>query len=147
MKVFTAPRQKGKTRLAVDAANASDGYLVVKDRHEAQRVMQNYKCDRMPVTYADVLQGRMKGSWVRNIVIDNIDDFVVYACQGLRVDLGTIDRDFVEPHRALQDLERRKNEHDADREERHRKFKEEQLKTMQIMQMLNIIGKTGESNE
>lgn len=90
MKFLIKPRRGGKTVDAVKLANETGAYLVVRNQNWAREVDQLYKPNRFPVTYADVLEGRMRGSFVRNIVIDDVDAFIQYACMGLIVEACTM---------------------------------------------------------
>lgn len=93
MRVFIS--RKDKTTISIKEANKRGAYLVVKDTREASRV-HRIAIDMgvnilFPITFNDILNDKMKGSFVRNIVIDNADMFIKKACDGLYVDLITLD--------------------------------------------------------
>jgi len=149
MKTFKAPRQGGKTRLAVEAANACGGYLVVKNKQEAKRVFHNFKLDRFPITYKDVFEG-MKGSYVRNIVIDNMDDFVIYTVnlQLLNVVATTIDDEFESHNEIVMDIRKRMEIERKDSERKYKalkkQLKEEYDRKEMIEHMRSIVERNGE---
>jgi len=68
-------RGTGKTKRAVELAMATGAYLVVRNRDEAHRLSQEYPKLRFPVTFQELKDTRMQGSFVRNIVIDDLEDF------------------------------------------------------------------------
>lgn len=64
-------RRFGKTTRAIEIVNKRGGYLVVTDRKQA--IDANAKTERFPITFDELLKTKMRGSFVRNIVIDNFD--------------------------------------------------------------------------
>ena len=88
MKIIGTERGKGKTTEAVKIANDTGAYLVVHNQDEVTRL--STKCNRFPITYDELLDGHMKGSFVRNIVIDNIEMFIQRICPGLTIEAITI---------------------------------------------------------
>ena len=77
MKLMYTGIRMGKTTEAIRLANETGAYLVVRSRDEALRVSKlNPSPNRFPVTFQEILEQRMRGSFVRNIVIDNVDLFI-----------------------------------------------------------------------
>lgn len=89
----------GKTEEAIKLANKTGAYLLVANRMEANRIA--HRCDRHPVTLDEILDRQMRGSFVKNMVVDNADwilqTFLFH--QGIhKVEAITInDPDFVHP--------------------------------------------------
>ena len=93
MRIISANRDGGKTTKAVELALETDAYLIVRDHNEAYRLSGLYPSLRFPVTFDELLNSGMRGSQVRNIVIDNADDFlrfVVGSVGALTIDAITI---------------------------------------------------------
>jgi len=64
----------------VEIANEMGAYLIVRDRQAAKRLSE--QTNRFPVTFEELLDSRMEGSRVRNIVIDDADEFLRRICGG-----------------------------------------------------------------
>ena len=87
MKILRKGRRTGKTTEAIKVANETGAYLVVHSKEEAKRVSDD--TDRFPITYSELLKGKMEGSFVRNIVIDNLEVFLQRALPGVKIELIT----------------------------------------------------------
>lgn len=74
----------GKTTDCIAEANRTGAYLVVRDQDVAHAVA--HLTDRFPVTYGELLNGGMRGSFVRNIVIDDADALLRYVLPYLKID-------------------------------------------------------------
>jgi hypothetical protein len=77
-------RAIGRTTDMVKLANETGAYLVVRDRNAAMRLQD--VCERFPVTYSELMQDRMRGSMVRNIVIDDADALLKYILSPLTIE-------------------------------------------------------------
>lgn len=133
MKLFTAPRQAGKTRVAVEVCIEIDAYLLVRNRQEAQRVFELYRNKglRFPVTYDEILKYPLKQSRLNKIVVDNVEDFAYHVLTrqcGVFPVMGTIDQDFMcsGQLRDLVEIEREK------KAEQEYKFAEDMKKIAKI---------------
>ncbi len=114
MELKVKPRRMGKTTKAIEQAAMSGAYIVVATRQDAQRVAKQAKemeCNiRFPVTFDELLSGKMKGSFVRNIVIDDGDRLIQRVCSGLMVEMVTwngrsSENPYEHPHtKALRDI-------------------------------------------
>ncbi len=93
MKVIFNGRGMGKTTKAIKMANETGGYLLVHSYDEAVRLSRlpgDQKPLRFPVTYQEFLSGKMRGSFVRNVVIDNAEMFLREVTGGVSVDAITL---------------------------------------------------------
>jgi len=88
MEIIVLPRGKGKTTEAIKRANEEGAYLLVHDLNEARRISS--LCVRLPVTFDEFLDGKMRRSWVRKIVIDNADMFIQRVCESINVEAITL---------------------------------------------------------
>lgn len=79
-------RRMGKTTKAVKLANETGAYLIVPNKHQAQQVSKEHKLDRYPITIHEFLADKMKGSFVRNVVIDNADMVLEQIFNGLKIE-------------------------------------------------------------
>lgn len=74
MKIIHHGRRMGKTTKVIKLANDTGAYIVVPTRQDVMRLMEyNPPPDRFPLTWNEFLDCRMQGSFVRNIVFDDID--------------------------------------------------------------------------
>jgi hypothetical protein len=64
-------RRLGKTTKAVDIANETGAYLIVRNRTRAQELGK--LTDRFPITFDELIRNKMRGSYVRKVVIDDFD--------------------------------------------------------------------------
>ncbi len=69
-------RRGGKTTEAVKLAIQTGAYLIVPNRNEALRLSKEFPELRFPITWNEFLQSRMQGSFVRKVVIDNLDQCI-----------------------------------------------------------------------
>lgn len=94
MKLVNRDRGLGKTTEAVKQAHRTGAYIIVKDRRRALYCMQIaeelHLNIRFPVTFEEFLHSRMRGSHVRNIVIDDADDFFLSLFRGFRIEMVTM---------------------------------------------------------
>ena len=102
MKAIQLSRQKGKTTEAIKIANETGAYLICLDHDEARRIRE--ECNRNPVSFSELNTHGMKGSFVRNVVVDNFDVYferrltealrdVLAPLDGLRVEAITFTED------------------------------------------------------
>lgn len=98
-------RGKGRTQAMVQLANDTGAYLVVRN-HQMAEYCQKLGCKRFPVTYAELMGTQMRGSFVRNIVIDDADAFLAYIFPHLTIDgISTGSLAQPEPARGQDELE------------------------------------------
>lgn len=90
MKLILKPIQGGKTTEAVKLANETGAYLVVANMHMAAHVAHSFDLDRYPVTFAELIEKQLKGSWVRNVVIDNLDECLKWYLGSLKIEGVTL---------------------------------------------------------
>jgi hypothetical protein len=139
MKILSLPRGKGKTSILCDMCIKMDAYLVVKNKEEAKRVFNDMAWGarglRFPITYYEA--SRMQGSWIKEVVVDNIDDFTHYIMRtqyGLNPIMGSIDYDFsdttelTEVARNVREDKHRKMEKMVKQEQRRKKEQDEMEK-------------------
>ena len=67
-------RGEGQTTKAVELAKDTKAYLIVRDHKAAQRLSAENPELRFPITFEELIQTKMKGSYVREIVIDDVED-------------------------------------------------------------------------
>lgn len=91
MRQFYFGPGSGKTTEAIKLANETGAYLICINEEEKRRIRE--QCKRNPVSFAEFNSYGMKGSFVRNIVIDNFDvwlelelDKIMRAFADLKVD-------------------------------------------------------------
>ena len=93
MKLLWSGRRAGKTTKAILLAHETGAYLIVINREEALRVSKLAdamdKPIRFPVTIEEFLHGGMKGSYVRNLVIDNADEIFNRIFDGFEIEMIT----------------------------------------------------------
>jgi len=87
MNLLNLDKGLGKTAKAIELANKTGAYLIVKDKKIAQRLSK--KCNRYPITHAEFLEYRMIGSFVRIVVIDDIDLLLHDMFAGSKVEMVT----------------------------------------------------------
>ena len=104
MKIVTRKRNKGKTTFAVKQAIKSGAYLVVRSHAVAVALARKYPTLRFPITYNELLRDHLVGSYVRNIIIDDADDFLRHVCPGLVIDLVTLTKEVKEPKNDIGEL-------------------------------------------
>lgn len=75
---------------AIKLANETGAYLIVHSHDEAVRLAP--LCNRFPVTFDEFLDNRMRGSHVRNIVIDQADMLIQRIASGLTIEGITLDK-------------------------------------------------------
>jgi hypothetical protein len=94
MRIITRSRRAGKTTEAIKLVSKTNGYLVVMNKIEAQRVAKQAEemglNIRFPITFSELIRDGLRGSFVRNIVIDNTDMLLEHIFPGLRIDGITI---------------------------------------------------------
>jgi hypothetical protein len=88
MKVFVTGRQMGKTQKCIEWAAANDAYIVTHSKKEADRIFQHAEKQgikiRLPITYDELLGGRLAGT-PQALVYDNVDMLLVQLARGRRV--------------------------------------------------------------
>jgi hypothetical protein len=94
MKIVNRDRGLGKTIETVKQAHRTGAYIIVKDRPralECMRMAEELSLNiRFPVTFNEFLDSRMRGSHVRNIVIDDADDLFLSLFRGLHIEMITM---------------------------------------------------------
>jgi len=92
MRIINTARGMGKTTKAVEHAIKNDLYLIVADRKRAQELFCKYsdKGLRMPVTFEEFLRTKMRGSFIKKIIIDDADSFVERVCEDCFVEMITL---------------------------------------------------------
>lgn len=83
-------RRMGKTTNAVNLANSTGAYLVVANSAIAKQIAKEHKPDRYPITIHELLSDKMRGSNIKNIVIDNLDLMLPVIFPGLKVEAITL---------------------------------------------------------
>lgn len=68
-------RGTGKTTAAIELAKKTGAYLVVRDGDHAHGLSRRFPELRFPMTFEELMHGKMCTAGVRNIVIDDIEDF------------------------------------------------------------------------
>lgn len=94
MKKIVKPRQSGKTIEAIRIASETGAYLIVHSMDEVVRVVHLASSlglnIRHPVTFDEFLhRGGLRSSRVRNVVIDNADEFLARVFSGLTIEAAT----------------------------------------------------------
>lgn len=95
MKRIKKARRAGKTTDAISLANETGAYLICLNEEEKRRIRD--ECQRNPVSFNELNEYGMRGSFVRNIVIDNFDmyfeqrlskaiKYVLTPLDGLKID-------------------------------------------------------------
>lgn len=84
MKIIIGKRQSGRTLQAIQIANNTGAYLVVHSHHQACLVRD--QTQRFPLSYDELLNGKLRGSYVRNIVIDNLEMFFAHLLPGITIE-------------------------------------------------------------
>lgn len=81
----------GKTTKAIELANKTGAYLICISEEEKRRIRE--QCKRNPVSFAELDSYGMRGSFVRNVVVDNFDawlemklNILMRDFQGLKID-------------------------------------------------------------
>ena len=89
MRIIGLARGTGKTLEAMRIAASLDIYMVVSNKQEANRVFHvmggKERNMKYPLTYDELLNRHFNGSFVKSVVIDNIDDFTYHVCKRLGV--------------------------------------------------------------
>jgi hypothetical protein len=75
-RIIHRARRAGKTFEAVKLAIETDSYLVVPNRDQALLLSKQYPELRFPITWEEFISTRMRGSWIKKIVIDNLDQCI-----------------------------------------------------------------------
>ena len=68
-------RGEGQTTEAVRLAKEKSAYLIVRDRKTAHRLSQQHPELRSPITFLELMDTRMRGSFIKDIVIDDVEYF------------------------------------------------------------------------
>lgn len=94
MKKIIKPRASGKTTELIKMAEATNSYIVTFDRQRADYIFRfaeelGYKI-LYPVAFADALHSKFRGSFVRNILIDDADAILAGLFPGMTVDAITM---------------------------------------------------------
>ena len=90
MKVIFKPRQCGKTFEAAKIANDTGAYLVVDNVKQAKLIHKYFETKRFPLTFWELMESRLDGSYVQNIVIDNLDHFIQDLFPHLTIEAVTL---------------------------------------------------------
>lgn len=97
MKKLIEEKGSGKTTAVIEQAHETGAYIIVISDDEARRVAvlaeEMGKSIRYPVTIGEFLRGGMRGSRVKNIIIDNLDLMIRRICAGLDVELITMTKE------------------------------------------------------
>jgi hypothetical protein len=96
MQIVNKARAMGKTTEAIKKAHETGAYMICLDRQEALRLSKQAEDMNMPirfpVTWEEFLHsGKLKGSHVRNVVIDNADEIFLRMFSGLKIEMITLD--------------------------------------------------------
>lgn len=90
MKVFIGSMRAGKTTQMIKQAAKTGAYIICMNMKEAKRVADQAEDMglqiRFPVTFQELLDNKMRGSFVRNILIDNCDSFLHAFLPGLDIE-------------------------------------------------------------
>ncbi len=91
MQKIIKARKTNKTNKAIEIANATGAYLIVRDRQTA-RVLSKRPTPpkRYPITFAEFLNPGRRVPMVRNVVIDDADDFLRHVFAGLEIEAITM---------------------------------------------------------
>ena len=94
MRLLNTGRMMGKTTEAIKVAHKTGAYIIVPTRADALRVMgmaEGMALNiRFPITIDEYLRYGMDGSFVRNIVIDDLDRIIDRIFSGLTIEIATI---------------------------------------------------------
>ena len=100
MNIELRSRRAGKTTAAIHKAAETKAYIIVPTEQDKRRIVLQAEDMgvniRHPVTLHEFLNDRMRGSWVRNVVIDDADRFLETLFEGLKIEMATINDDFAE---------------------------------------------------
>ena len=89
MNIITGPRASGKTTKAIELANEKGAYLAVRTKHIANHIYYSDEypdLDRFPITHHELIGNGADGSFVRNVVIDDVDHFIRVASRGMHIE-------------------------------------------------------------
>jgi len=94
MKIEIHARRRGKTTKAIELANKTGAYLVVMDRAAIQWIEteSHIQPKRLPITFDELLREKLRGSWVRNIVIDDADVLLQHIVGALTIEGITLNK-------------------------------------------------------
>ena len=87
-------RGKGKTTELIKRSYETNSYIIVKDHNRAREVRA--MADKMelnilfPVTVAEYLMTRFRGSHVRHVLIDDAEDVLSYIFNDVTIDAITL---------------------------------------------------------
>ena len=94
MKIYNLDRGEGKTTKAIEQAHKTGAYIICKNREEAVRTMrmaeENGLNIRFPITFDEFLGTRMRGSLVKNVIIEDAERLFLSLFQGLEVEMVTL---------------------------------------------------------
>lgn len=90
MEVIYKARRLGKTTEVIKKAAETKAYIIVPNEQQKREVLrraEEMKVNiRNPVTWAEFQQDQMRGSWVRNVVIDNADLILQQVFADLKIE-------------------------------------------------------------
>jgi hypothetical protein len=94
MKIMNGERGSGKTVAAIQRAYETGAYIITFNHDESCRIMTvatelGFNI-RYPVTITEFLNGGMRGSRVRNVILDNADMVLKQIFQGFDIELMTM---------------------------------------------------------
>lgn len=94
MKIVNLDRGEGKTTAAIKQAHETGAYIIVKSREEAHYTMRMaeelHLNIRFPVTFEEFLNSRMRGSHVRNIIIEDAERLFLSLFNGFEIEMVTL---------------------------------------------------------
>ena len=90
MKVFYMRRGEGKTRKIIELAVKNKAYIIVTDRRRAQSVYEmavkmGFPGMLFPVTVSEYMSNKMRGSYVKNVLLDDADDILQHIFSTVRI--------------------------------------------------------------
>lgn len=89
MRVINLRRGEGKTTEIIKAADKKNGTIVCHTETDVRSIKKRARemgCEiNNPVSYFDLIEGRLNGKGIRDIHIDNIDDILYYHLHEYRI--------------------------------------------------------------
>jgi len=94
MKIVNLDRGEGKTTKAIEQAHKTGAYIICKNRNEAHYIMAMAKEKdlniRFPITFEEFLHSGMRGSHVRNIIIEDAERLFLSLFENKRLEIEMI---------------------------------------------------------
>jgi hypothetical protein len=91
MKVIIGKRQTGRTSQAIRIANRTGAYLAVRNHRAATEV--GARTNRFPLTHHELSRECLRGSYIRNIVIDDLEEFLLQVLPGLTIEAVVLEKE------------------------------------------------------